>query len=1223
MHHGVDIRSTSATQRRNRRRYQRAIVETLEPRVLLTAFSAADMNGTWAFHAMNLLGSIQFDNTHNIVDGALHTDDDLDIVPAGNFTISAAGAVTIIANGFTYTGAMNAAHDTIVLTQQSSTTSQLDNVLTVLTRSDGTGFANSDVSGTWNIFLNGDDPQSTGSGTVLFDGNGHITGGSVVEFGVTTNVAGGSYSVNDSGNVDVTLILGSTASGTTLTLTSQLNTTKDLISQSPTDIVTAASDSDVRLMLLVRSSGTYSKTDLTGSWTLLGDGFSGNIVFDGKGKITGGTGHDDDGDPFTLSGSYSIVTSGSAAGMVTLTVTNLPTAGAAGPFVVKGFLNAHKNTLAIVDTPFNNTTSGESSADSMILLVNSSNHTPTLTSVTPFSTAIAAHPFAFTYDDLLAKTNAFDIDSQTLSFNITAVTKGSLSVNGSAVHTFPTTIVAGDNLVWTPDATAKGAVAAFSITASDGIATTSKAVPVVFTTVLTPTITLSVTKPTANEVNGTASGMGLFTITRANGILTSPLTVTLTVGGTATNGTDYNTISTHVNFSANQTKVTIPINVINDAIAEGKETVIVTVVGTDAAEIYNIGAAHAGTVSITDAASTISVSASKTKASEFKGTTTGIGQFTVSRTGGDLSIPQVVHFTLSGAATANGLTSHITITPVTNILTFDTTNNTGTIKILAKQKTAVIPFTSLNDNLADTPAPSVILTVNPDSSTSSYFIATANHATINIADAAPTVSVTAAKSLPIVNGSVSRLGQFTILRTGLDLTTTQNVVFELSGSAVDLAGRFTSPSANSTAVAFDTVSNIGTLTLFPGQKSGVVTVNPTDHAAANATADAMILTLVADGGPSYFIDPLHSAAAGDRTSTFSATITKGKASEINGSTSGMGQFTIVRTGGDLNRPVTVDFSIGGTSSAFGLPGSNFNIITSAKVTFDAHTIGTSTGTVTFDAGVKSVNIPFNSLDDLHFDTPLSQGGPDVHLVLSQDAAHTFLVDPAKTTSDIIIADAASLVSAFAVKNGSEVNGTSSGVATFSFLRAGGNLKAPLTVFFNLGGSATEGTDYETVSPHSVTFAANKTTATLSIKIKDDVTVDANETIDLILQPDLSTFGYAIDIANSTPEVTIANDTRSVIFGPVTNLSGTHGTLVLTYSDLLAATNAQVPAGGALTFKVTKVLKGSVTIPLNTSIGTSQTFAYVAPIAGTYKAFNVVALNGTNATSTITLTIQAT
>ena len=66
--------------------------------------------------------------------------------------------------------------------------------------------------------------------------------------------------------------------------------------------------------------------------------------------------------------------------------------------------------------------------------------------------------------------------------------------------------------------------------------------------------------------------------------------------GTATAGTDYSNFSaTTVTIPANQTSVTITVTPINDALAEGPETVILTLTATAS---YNLSTQTTATVTI-------------------------------------------------------------------------------------------------------------------------------------------------------------------------------------------------------------------------------------------------------------------------------------------------------------------------------------------------------------------------------------------------------------------------------------------------------------------------------------------------------------------------------------------------------------------------------------------------------------------------------------------------
>ncbi|MFM6331669.1 MAG: Calx-beta domain-containing protein, partial [Dolichospermum sp.] len=107
-----------------------------------------------------------------------------------------------------------------------------------------------------------------------------------------------------------------------------------------------------------------------------------------------------------------------------------------------------------------------------------------------------------------------------------------------------------------------------------------------------PVITVAATDADAGE----PANNGQYTLTRT-GDLSSALTVNIAMSGTATNGTDYTTISTPVNFAAGSAAATVNLNVIDDTLIEGTETAILTVLaGTG----YTVGAAASATVNIAD-----------------------------------------------------------------------------------------------------------------------------------------------------------------------------------------------------------------------------------------------------------------------------------------------------------------------------------------------------------------------------------------------------------------------------------------------------------------------------------------------------------------------------------------------------------------------------------------------------------------------------------------------
>ena len=75
--------------------------------------------------------------------------------------------------------------------------------------------------------------------------------------------------------------------------------------------------------------------------------------------------------------------------------------------------------------------------------------------------------------------------------------------------------------------------------------------------------------------NGAEGGTnGYFRLKRDN--TQNALTVYFTLSGTATRGLDYSIIANSVTFAVGQDTIEIPINVIDDQVVEGTETVILT-----------------------------------------------------------------------------------------------------------------------------------------------------------------------------------------------------------------------------------------------------------------------------------------------------------------------------------------------------------------------------------------------------------------------------------------------------------------------------------------------------------------------------------------------------------------------------------------------------------------------------------------------------------------------
>ena len=155
-----------------------------------------------------------------------------------------------------------------------------------------------------------------------------------------------------------------------------------------------------------------------------------------------------------------------------------------------------------------------------------------------------------------------------------------------------------------------------------------------------PVVSLAVTDGSASEWG---ADDGTFTLSRT-GSVASPLTVSYTVGGSAAGGADYTALSGTATFAAGAAQAVLNVAPLADALNEGTESVVVTLVdGSD----YDLGAAVAGTVSIEDAYQEVSVVASDAVASEVA---LNPGAFTFTRVG-SVSRALTVNLTIGGTAT--------------------------------------------------------------------------------------------------------------------------------------------------------------------------------------------------------------------------------------------------------------------------------------------------------------------------------------------------------------------------------------------------------------------------------------------------------------------------------------------------------------------------------------------------------------------------------------------
>ncbi len=791
-------------------------------------------------------------------------------------------------------------------------------------------------------------------------------------------------------------------------------------------------------------------------------------------------------------------------------------------------------------------------------------------------------------------------------------------------------------------------VAALSTSTLYSLGTPSSATVTIADNEVPPVVTVAPLDAIGSEPGtNTAS----FRFTRTGGT-TQPLTVTYTIGGTATNGADYSTVGTAVTFAIGSTTVDRVISPLDDTLVEGTETVIFTLAaGTG----YAVGNPNSATVSILDnepaSGATVTVQATVPNASEAGPQS---GQITFTRTGSTASSLSI-SCTVSGTAT-NGV---------------DYSGLGSTFTIPAGSASAVATVTPYDDLLIEGSETATVTLV----ADAAYTIGTPKTATVTIADddtVKPTVTVVATD--PSASETGLDPGTYTFTRTGGSLNVALYVSFTVSG----------------TATSGTDYSGLGSSVIIPaGATTATATLTPYDDLIVEGTETA-IVTLATD--PIYTIGTPNTATISIADNDGVKPTVTVVASDPNASEPGTdtGTFTFTRTGGDTSVALYVSYVMSGTASAFNdytgvyssitIPAGSISatatltvsddlliegsetailtlstdplynvgspnvatvtiadndsvkpVVTVAATDANASEAGTNTGTYTFTrtGGDLSVTLyvtyamsgtadPFNDYSGVYssisipagsstatatltvYDDLLIEGPETAILTLSPDPNSLYTVgSPSIATVTIADDDTVRPVVTVAATdaNASEA-GTSTG--TFTFTRTGGSLNVPLYITYATTGTASPFNDYSGVYS-SVTIPAGSTTATATLTPYDDLLIEGTETAIVTLSPDPSNI-YDVG-AQNTATVFIADDDT---VKPVVTVVATDPTAVEPGTTVNTGTFTFTRTGGSLnvplyvSFSVSGTasqfsdysgLGGSVTIPAGSTTATAVVTPY--------------------------------
>ena len=540
-------------------------------------------------------------------------------------------------------------------------------------------------------------------------------------------------------------------------------------------------------------------------------------------------------------------------------------------------------------------------------------------------------------------------------------------------------------------------------------------------------------------------GTARLTVTRTGTGLASGVTVDYAVtGGTATRGAvDYTLANGTLTFAANQASATIAVPTVNDTLAEGVETVVVTLSNPTGGAALGTPSTTTLTITDNDTAGTVRFSAAAYSVAE--NVAGGVYNLVVTRSGTGLASGIAVNYTVAGGTAVNGV---------------DYTLADGTLTFGAGQTSLPIPVL-IHDNSVVGASKTVVVSL----SSTTAKLGPVAAATITILDDEQVMAFGAA-TYALTEGGAPSIA-IPVLRTGpTPAGTTVTCRTVPGGSAI--------PDVDYRAVNT-------TLTFAAGARSVSCVVPILNDTLVDGARTVNLALAVAPGGsallgaPATAVLTLNDNDQGGAIRFGAATYTVAEGA--------VAMLTVVRSGTNLASGVTVDYAVtGGTASGAGVDYTLAN------------------GTLTFAAKQTSATIALATVNDT-----LVEGPRTVVVALSNPTSGASLGSPAATTLTITDSDTAGTVR-FSAAAYSVAENVAGGVYNLLVTRSGTSLASGIVVNYTVtGGTATNGVDY-TLANGSLTFAAGQTSLPIPVLIYDNASVGANKTVVVSLSSTAATLG---------------------------------------------------------------------------------------------------------------------
>ncbi|AOC54544.1 Alkaline phosphatase [Microcystis aeruginosa NIES-2481] len=621
----------------------------------------------------------------------------------------------------------------------------------------------------------------------------------------------------------------------------------------------------------------------------------------------------------------------------------------------------------------------------------------------------------------------------------------------------------------------------------------------------TGTITNDDTSVTVAVAPGSVTEDGttnlVYTFTRT-GLTTNPLTVNYTVSGTATNGTDYASIPTSVNFLAGSATATVTVDPTTDTTMEPDETVILTLAGGTG---YTVGTANTATGTIQNDDDDPALAITPSTLSQTEGNTgTKAFTFTVTRSG-DTSGSSSANWTVTGTGTNQANATDFV----------GGTLPSGTVSFAANETSQIITVNVSGDTTVETNEEFTVTLSNPTNATITTAAATG---TIQNDDDDPALAITPSTLSQTEGNTGTKAFTFTVNRSG-NTTGTSSANWTVTGTgtnqanATDFVGGIlpsgtVSFAANETSQII-TVNVSGDTTVEPDEGFTVTLDTPTNATITTAAATGTIQN--DDDDPALAITPSTLSQTEGNTGTKAFTFTVNRSGNTTGTSSA--NWTVTGTG--TNQANATDF-VGGI-----LP----------------------SGTVSFAANETSQIITVNVSGDTTVE-------PDEGFTVTLDTPTNATITTATATGTIQNDDDDPALAITPSTLSQTEGNTGTKAFTFTVTRSGnttGTSSANWTVT-GTGTNQANATDFVggTLPSGTVSFAANETSQIITVNVSGDTTVETNEEFTVTLS---NPTNATITTATATGTIQNDDDDPALAITPSTlsQTEGNTGTKAFTFT----------------------------------------------------------------------------